>query len=128
MGNDDTFNDSNISSSASTLERNTLFKLYYQLSKLQISSDRQGCVLSRTIKSSSKMFTRDAGRSSIKKDSMSLPTQSDISVACSNSIFSKNDKRITIEVYDFEFKAFISPGAFEQIEPFIVKGYLEQNF
>uniref|UniRef100_A0A0K0EU67 Dedicator of cytokinesis protein n=1 Tax=Strongyloides venezuelensis TaxID=75913 RepID=A0A0K0EU67_STRVS len=140
MGNDDTFNDSSISSSASTriqkgknaiakilrpplVERNTLFKLYYQLSKLQTSSDRQGCVLSRTLKSS-KMFTRDTGRSSIKKDSLSLPTQSDISVACSNSISSKNDRRITIEVYDFEFKAFISPGTFEQIEPFIVKGYV----
>uniref|UniRef100_A0A0N4ZQ61 PH domain-containing protein n=1 Tax=Parastrongyloides trichosuri TaxID=131310 RepID=A0A0N4ZQ61_PARTI len=138
--NDDTFADNSISSSASTriqkgknaiakilrpplVERNSLFKLYYQLSKLTTLTDKQGCVLARASKLDN-TFSREINRSSIKKENMSLHLQSDVSVSCSTSSTTKNEKRLTIEVNDFEFKAFISPGIFEQIEPFFVKGYV----
>ncbi|CEF61886.1 Dedicator of cytokinesis C-terminal domain and DHR-1 domain and DHR-2 domain-containing protein [Strongyloides ratti] len=139
-GNDDTFNDSSISSTTSTrihkgknaiakilrpplVERNSLFKLYYQLSKLPTSTDKQGYILSRSSKLS-KTFSKDNSRYSTRKGNLSLPIQSDISVTCSASLTSKNERKITIEVYDFEFKAFILPGTFEQIEPFVIKGYV----
>lgn len=139
-GNDDTFNDSSISSSTSTriykgknavakilrpplVERNSLFKLYYQLSKLSTSTEKQGYILSKTSKLN-KTYSKDSSRYSNRKGNISLPLPSDISVTCSASITSKNEKKITIEVYNFEFKAFILPGIFEQIEPFIVKGYV----